>query len=242
MKKIFIIGICFASTITHSETNWSQREVYSIDCDDKDGQVVFKFKQECNIENEQSQQHHYTFPLYQEPEPETTTTMRQPPSFLSVNDLLTPVTLSCAGALIIALYYFKSKLTLYSLSKSCIQNAFWSLWDHATKQSDLLYNNQEQDTALLSAILQTYRTEKHAIAISRFLQDVEAEMDLLNRYIYEASNSQSSILHFAMPDLSQDILEAQARLAKLAYLKQKVLYWMAHGTAIERASKPTDYA
>jgi hypothetical protein len=74
------------------------------------------------------------------------------------------------------------------------------------------------------------------------LQDVEAEMDLLTRYIHEASSTQSSILYFAMPDLKQDILEAQARLAKLAYLKQKVLYWMAHGTATERASQPNGYA
>lgn len=242
MKKIFILSICCIPTILLNETNWSQREVYSIDCDDKDGQVVFKFKQECNIENEQSQQNHYTFPLYPEHESDPAIQPELPPTWFSIHDLFTPVKLSCAGALIIALYYFKSKLTLYSLSKSCIQNAFWSLWDNATKQNDLQYNNQEQDTALLSAILQTYRTDKHAVAISRFLQDVEAEMDLLNRYIYEASNTQSSIFHFAMPDLNQDILEAQARLAKLAYLKQKVLYWMAHGTAIERASQPNGYA
>jgi hypothetical protein len=242
MKKSIIISICFAPTLIYSETNWSQREVYSIDCDDKDGQVIFKFKQECNIENEQSQQNHYTFPLYHEQEAEPTTAVRQPSSWFSINDIVTPASISCAGALIIALYYFKSKLTLYSLSKACIQNAFWSLWNTATKQNDLLYNSQEQDTALLSAILQTYRTDKHAVAISRFLQDVEAEMYLLNSYINEASNAQSGPLYFAMPDLKQDILEAQARLAKLAYLKQKVLYWMAHGTATERASQPNGYA
>lgn len=242
MKKVIIISIYLTSTIAHNETNWSQREVYNIDCDDQDGQVVFKFKQECNIENEQSQQNHYTFPLYKEKEPEISNTGGQPASWYSVNDVITPTTIGCAGALIIALYYFKSKLTLYSLSKACIQNAFWSLWDHATKQNELLYNNQEQDTALLSAILQTYRTDKHAVAISRFLQDVEAEMDLLNRYIDAANSNQSSIFYFAMPDLSKDILEAQARLAKLAYLKQKVLYWMAHGTSTERASQPNGYA
>lgn len=239
MKKFLIIVLCTVTTIA-AETTWTQKEQYTIEYD-KDSQVGLFFNQMCNIENDQHQQNQYTFPLGQSATPPEDVSGQTTPassSLLSLEDLFTPLKLSFAGCLMVALYYFKAKLTLYSLSKACIENAFWSLWQTATKQTDLLYDNQEQDLSLLYAILQTYRTDKHAVAISRFIQDVESEMELLNRYIIEATNTQSSILYFALPDMSQDILEAQARLAKLAYLKQKVIYWMAHGTATERTKQP----
>jgi hypothetical protein len=107
-----------------------------------------------------------------------------------------------------------------------VQTAFWSLWK--SKKPHEIIDEQGQDIALLYDIINTYQTDQHAMAISLFLQDVDKELDILKEYIQETSHVQSSFMRFMLPDMSNDLVQAQARLAKLTYLKQKILSWLAY--------------
>ena len=217
----------------HAADTVVMRKEYTIEYDNDDDDqrpIVFSFNQKCNIDNKQKTE--CTHPIVeiqrpQQPQEPTPTPVQSIVSWFSIDDLLSPLKLSIAGCLLGALYYLKTKLTLYSLSKACVQQAFWSLWQ--LKKNQGLIHDQDQDTALLYDILQTYQTDQYAIAMARFLQDVDVEIELLHRYLEQAQKTQSGIMQFALPDLSNDIMEAQARLAKLASLKQTVLAWLAHG-------------
>ncbi len=217
-------------TVQAGDTVVMQRE-YTIEYDDDDGHrpIVFCLNQKCNIDNEQKTECTHPVVEIQQPKPPqepTSTPTEAIASWFSIKDLLSPLKLSIAGCLLGALYYLKTKLTLYSLSKACVQQAFWSLWE--LKKNQGLIHDQNQETTLLYDILQTYQTDQYAIAMAKFLQDVDIETKLLHRYLEQAQTTQSGIMQFALPDMSNDIMETQARLAKLASLKQTVLAWLAH--------------
>lgn len=217
----------------HAADTVVMRKEYTIEYDNDDDDqrpIVFCFNQKCNIDNKQKTE--CTHPVveiqqHQQPQEPTPASVQSIVSWFSIDDLLSPLKLSIAGCLLGAFYYLKTKLTLHSLSKACVQQAFWSLWQLKKKQG--LIHDQDQDTALLYDILQTYQTDQYAIAMARFLQDVDVEIELLHRYLEQAQETQSGIMQFALPDMSNDIMETQARLAKLASLKQTVLAWLAHG-------------
>lgn len=123
-----------------------------------------------------------------------------------------------------ALYYVKSKFSLYNLGKACIEKAVWSLWKNKKTGNDL--DEQDTDTALLIQILHAYDTDNYTTAVARFLQDVEEETELLTAYISEAKSSQEGLLRFMFEDLSAQIKEAQERLATLEKLKAIVMRWL----------------
>ena len=185
--------------------------------------IVFYFNQECTVDNAQSNActHHspQTLPSITEHESKIT-------SWCSFNDLFTPFKVGIAVCLIGGLYVLKAKMTLYGLSKACFQNAFWSLWQ--TKSAIGITEDHNPETELLHDILKTYQTDQYALAIARFLQDIDKEMGQLSSYLKQAKRTNSSMIYFFLPDLSDDITEIESRLTKLACLKQKVLNWLAY--------------
>ena len=231
--KYSIALIMFLSFTLHAADTVIMKREYTIEYDDDDDDqrpIVFCFNQKCNVNNEQTTE--CTHPIVeiqqpQQPQEPTPAPVQPIVSWFSINDLVSPLNISIVGCLLGALYYLKTKLTLYSLSKACVEQAFWSLWQ--SKTTPRLMHDQDQDTTLLYDILQTYQTDQYAIAMARFLQDVDVEIELLHRYLEQAQKTQSGIMQFALPDMSNDIVETQARLAKLASLKQTVLAWLAHG-------------
>ncbi len=226
MKYMQLIIALFCSALYADDITKIQKE-YTLVYDGEDGQPpILYFVQACDINTEQNNEyHHPTMELKQAPKAEAPASPSTP--WFSINELLSPLKLGIAGCLLGAFYYFKTKLTLYNLSKACVEQAFWSLWQLKKNQS--LTQDHMQDTALLYDILQTYQTDQYALAMARFLQDVDTETEMLHQYLNEAQKSQSGIMQFALPDMSTDIAHAQARLAKLASLKQTVLAWLAHG-------------
>lgn len=222
MKKYILVSLCFAQLFCSS--TWEQQEKYTIEYEDdgKEKPIAFYFQQQCKINNEQDVTCNYPVAQPEPPEPIDSSSFGW--SSFAI-DIFTPLKVSAVGAFLYALYYIKTKINLYSLSKACIQTAFWSLWQLKNK-NDLIFD-QSQDTALLYDILQTYHTDHYAVAISRFMQDVDREIESLHRYINEAADVKASLVQFFLPDMNNDILEAQARLARLMYLKQKVINWLA---------------
>lgn len=128
---------------------------------------------------------------------------------------------ACVGYV---LYCIKSKLSLYSLGKACVEKAVWSLWKSKTTGNNL--DDQDTETALLIQILHAYETNNYTVAIARFLQDVEEETELLTAYINEAKNIQEGTLRFLFEDLSEHIDEAQKRLDVLIHIKEVVIGWL----------------
>lgn len=237
MKKMLVCVLLCIATITHTKRTWVEEDQITVKYNDGDKPPVILFQQTSDIENNNNQHVTCNHPVTQ---PFTQSYNNQPSSFDSIDapiltwlpewvpfkQFLTPLKL-CVGSIIFGLIaYSKTKLTLYSLSKACVQTAFWSLWK--SKRPQELIDEQSQDITLLYDIINTYQTDQHAMAISLFLQDVDKELDTLKEYIQETSHIQSSIMRFAFPDMSKDLAEAQARLAKLTYLKQKILSWLAY--------------
>lgn len=234
MNKTTIMLAC-SMCFTHASEKWIQQEKYTIEYDadgHKKPPITFCFKQQCDIDNTQnvSCNHPLVQPAPQESAQAPSVTWL--PSWVPFSDMITPFKVGTSGLLLIIFYYFKTKLTLYSLGKSCVETAFWSLWN-LRKQTDI-EQEQSQDTALLYDILHTYNTDQHAVAMSHFLHDVDNEIAILRTYIEQTSQSTSGFIRFLLPDMSKDITEAEARLTKLMYLKQKVLFWLAH-QKMERA-------
>lgn len=235
MKKRIICVLMCTSMMIHATKTWIEEDQYTVKYSDEP--PVICFKQKSGIVNNNNQNVTCNHPITQPIQPE----LEQPSMFETINapvltwlpawvpfkQFLTPVTLSAGGLAVGILAYTKTKFTLYNLSKACVQTAFWSLWK-SKKPHDMMMDEQGQDIALLYDIINTYRTDQHAMAISLFLQDVDKELDILKEYIQEASQAQSSFMRFMLPDMSKDIVEAEARLAKLTYLKQKILSWLAY--------------
>ncbi|MEX0849196.1 MAG: hypothetical protein WD055_03115 [Candidatus Dependentiae bacterium] len=210
----------------HAEPKLVHREEFQTVkmSDDDDQKIIVKYNisQQCNIENNQSNQ--VTTPIVEKNniEHETTTTSGIF-SQLSYKHILGPLGLSALGCVGYALYYAKTKFNLYSLSKACVENALWSVWKNKTNGN---LPHEHQDTDLMMDILQTYNTDRYAIAISHFLQDVEREMDILKQYIREAESAQSGALKFVFDDFTYEILEAKARISNLSDLRKLVLGWL----------------
>lgn len=142
-----------------------------------------------------------------------------------IGDLLwNPFAVGAVACVGYVLYCVKSKFSLYSLGKACIEKAAWSLWKNKTTGDDL--DAQDTETALLIQILHAYETDNYTVAIARFLQDVEEETELLTAYIDKAKNIQEGMLRFLFEDLSEHINEAQKRLDVLIHIKKIVIGWL----------------
>lgn len=232
-KRTLCILLCIATAMQAKKT-WVQEDEITVKYDGEPPAIFFQ--QKSDIQNHNNQNVTCNHPIAQPVQP----TAQQPfsfdgidapiltwlPEWIPFRQFLTPIKL-CAGSVILGVIaYSKTKFTLYSLSKACVQTAFWSLWK--SKKPHELIDEQGKDIALLYDIINTYQTDQHAMAISLFLQDVDKELDILKEYIQETSQVQSSIMRFMLPDMSKDLVEAQARLAKLTYLKQKILSWLAY--------------
>jgi hypothetical protein len=195
------------------------------DKDDKTIIVEYNISQNTNIENNQSNK--VTTPILEKEISKEQ--VAQTPGFLSsfsYTSILGPLGLGAVGCIGYALYYAKTKFNLYSLSKACVENALWSVWKN--KSNDTL-THEYQDTDLMMDILQMYKTDRYAIAISHFLRDAEHEMDTLQQFIHEAESVQAGPLRFAFDDFTYEILEAKARISHLADLKKQVLGWLQKG-------------
>lgn len=231
MKKIVIMLIICGNACAENDETWVQKEQYTIayDADQQEKlPITFCFQQHCDIDNKQNVE--YNHPIMQ-PTSDTQTGSWLP-SWFPFGEFITPFRICASGVIAVLFYYFKTKTTLSSLSQSCVETAFWSLWN-MRKQSDIV-EDQKEDVSLLYDILQTYRTDNQALAISRFLHDTDHEIQILQQYLKEIGQTHNSLMRFVLPDMSKDILEAEARMAKLSYLKQKVLAWLAY-QKMERA-------
>lgn len=233
MKKTVIIWFLLVGTVyAQDDETWVQKEQYTItyDADQQEKLPInFCFQQHCDIDNKQNVEYHHAVGQSASENNSATSWL---PSWVPFGEFITPFRICASGIMMVLFYYFKTKTTLYSLSQSCVETAFWSLWN-MRKQSDIV-EDQKEDVALLYDILQTYRTDNQALAISRFLHDIDHEIQLLQEYLKEIGQTHNSLMRFVLPDMSKDILEAEARLSKLAYLKQKVLAWLAY-QKMERA-------
>jgi hypothetical protein len=138
--------------------------------------------------------------------------------------LSNPLTLGAMACIGYLFYCAKTKLSLYSLGKACIEKAVWSLWK--TKLNDDDPDEADTEAALLMQILQTYNTDNYTQAVARFLHDVEEEIDVLTAYINEAQSVQDGLLRFIFKDMSTTIKEAQERLDKLLHIKSVVMTWL----------------
>ena len=186
--------------------------------------MQYNFSQRSFIENNQTNsmtcpQVAAPAPVYIPKEPTWTEQAREQ----IVEFFWNPLSFAALAATAYIAYYAKSKFSLYSLGKACIEKAVWSLWKNKIEADD---ESEQIDAALLVHILQAYGTDHYTTAIARFLQDVEDEEDSLNEYIAIAKNTQEGILRFIFEDLSTQIRQAEERLSVLHRLKKIVMKWL----------------
>ena len=184
-------------------------------------QVIYLIEQRLDLQNNQETTVHVPMPPEQPKE--------EPPSYFKsawdhVIHYINPLKITCIGGLIALLYYAKSKFTLYSLSKACVQNALWSLW--RTPKIDSNELTDEATALLLHDILQTYRTQDSSKAITQFIQDMDKELNALKNYIKHIDSIKSSFFSCDIPDIDEDSIEAKKRIHKLETLKEIALNWL----------------
>lgn len=195
--------------------------------DGREIKIQYFISQQCDIENNQTNKTHV--PITKQAVPETPAVQPQEnkaqswPSF-SLSKLWGTLgigTLGCAGY---GIYHLFTKFNLFTLGKACFATTGWSMWK--SKNSNDLSDASDEENDLLVDILNKYQTDRYTTAIAQFMQDVEEEEDVLNKYIKQAESTQKSIFRFAFADLSTDIMQAKGRLSNLQDLKKTVFGWL----------------
>lgn len=196
--------------------------------------LQYNFSQRSLIQNHQTNNvtTHTIDQPYLAPQPSWSQTCKDQ----LVNFLWNPFAVGATLCVGYVLYCIKSKFSLYSLGKACIEKAIWSLWK--SKTDELTFESQDAETELLIEILNTYNTQNYTTAVARFLKDVEEESELLQAFIDQAQAIQNSVMHYIFEDLTERIKQAQERLEQVTHNKQIVLRWLSPKKTLELERSP----